>query len=95
MQKKTRSRVQLVTKYLEDNAGSCVTIVFDGYDEISDEIRHKSFITKIINREILKLCGLVITSRPTASMKLRTDCDCRIEILGFTEKENKIHTAVF
>ena len=86
MSKESR-RLQIVTEYLEENAGSCITIVFDGYDEISDEIRHKSFITKIINRKILKVCGLVITSRPTASMNLRKNCDCRIEILGFTEED--------
>ena len=84
---KESKSVQLVTEYLEENSGSCLTIVFDGYDEISDEIRHKSFVTKVINRKILKLCGLVITSRPTASMDLRKDCDCRIEILGFTEED--------
>ena len=84
---KENSSVQLITEYLEEKAGSCVTIVFDGYDEISDEIRHKSFITKVVNRKVLKLCGLIITSRPTASMDLRKDCDCRIEILGFTEED--------
>ena len=86
---KESEKVQRIRKYLEDTSGFHVTIVFDGYDEISDEIRYNSFIAKIINRRTLKLCRLVITSRPTASSVLHGVCDCRIEILGFTE-ENRM-----
>ena len=79
--------IELIVQYLNNTSGSDVTIVFDGYDEISDELRHSSFIEKIINRKILKLCGLVITSRPTTSTILHNICDCRVEILGFTEED--------
>ena len=79
--------VSIIAQYLEDTSGSYLTIVFDGYDEISEEIRHNSFIASIINRKILKLCGLVITSRPTASTVLHSVCDCRVEILGFTKED--------
>ena len=79
--------VELITKYLENTSGLHTTIVFDGYDEISAEIRQKSFIAKIINKQCLKLCGLVITSRPTESAVLHAICDCRVEILGFTKED--------
>ena len=79
--------VELITEYLENTSGLHATIVFDGYDEISMEIRQNSFITKIINKQCLKLCGLVITSRPTASAVLHAICDCRVEILGFTKED--------
>ena len=79
--------IELIVQHLNNTSGDDVTIVFDGYDEISDEIRHNSFIEKIINRKILKLSGLVITSRPTASINLHDICDCRVEILGFTKED--------
>lgn len=81
--------VDLLTDYLENTSGRHIAIVFDGYDEISDEFRRNSFIGSIISRKRLKLCGLVITSRPTASAVLHSNCDCRVEILGFT-KEDRI-----
>ena len=81
-------KVEAITEYLENTSGEHIAIVFDGYDEISEELRHKSFIGNIINRKNLKLCSLVITSRPTSSSELHSICDCRVEILGFT-KENR------
>ena len=79
--------VELITEYLENTSGKYTTIVFDGYDEISEELRSNSFIGNIISRKCLKLCGLVITSRPTASAVLHSICDCRVEILGFTKED--------
>ena len=83
------STVEAVMEYLEYTAGECCTIIFDGYDEISEEVRTKSFIAKILSRKILKLCGLVITSRPIASVSLHDIADCRVEILGFTKEDRK------
>ena len=80
-------RVDMIAQFLDDTAGKCITIVFDGYDEISEEVRCNSFIAKIIKREILKLCRLVITSRPTVTTALHGTCDCRVEILGFTKQD--------
>ena len=81
-------KVEAITEHLDNTSGKHIAIVFDGYDEISEELRDKSFIGSIINRKILILCSLVITSRPTASSALHSKCDCRVEILGFT-KENR------
>ena len=75
--------------YLEMNFGKHCTIVFDGYDEISEEAKECSIVGKIIKRKILPLCSLVITSRPSASINLHRIIDRRVEILGFT-KENRI-----
>ena len=60
------SMVAVVEQYLEETSGEYCAIVLDGYDEISEEVRCNSFISKIINRKVLKLCTLVITSRPTS-----------------------------
>ena len=79
--------VDLIAQYLVDTSGTDITIVFDGYDEISSNIRDNSFVAQVINRKILKLCGLVITSRPTASVSLVGNADRRVEILGFTKED--------
>ena len=81
--------IELITEYLENTSGKDITIVFDGYDEMSKELRNNSFVADVINRKILRLCGLVITSRPTASTELHGICDCRVEILGFTKEDRK------
>ena len=73
--------------YLIETKGKDVAIVLDGYDEISDEGRKKSFIAQIVSREVFSKCCLVITSRPTASSHLHSLVDCRVEIVGFTEED--------
>jgi len=62
-------------------------IVFDGYDEISEEVRCNSFISKLVTRKVMKLCTLVITSRPTASAVLHGIAHRRVEVLGFTKED--------
>ena len=79
--------VELIARYLENTSGKHIAIVFDGYDEISEDLRQNSFIGNIINRKILKLCSLIITSRPTASAVLHSICDYRVEVLGFTKED--------
>ena len=81
--------VESVVQYLEYTSGECCTIIFDGYDELSEEARAESFVAKILSRKVLKLCGLVITSRPIASACLHDFADCRVEILGFTKEDRK------
>ena len=76
-----------LAKYLFETNGKDITIILDGYDEMSEEDRRSSFIAKIINFTVLLECGLVITSRPTASIYLHNIADCRVEILGFTEAD--------
>ena len=76
-----------LTKYLFQTEGKDLAIVFDGYDEISEEDRKSSIIADIIDRRIFAKCCLVITSRPIASSNLHSIVDCRVEIVGFTEKD--------
>ena len=49
--------------------------------------RNDSLVAKIISRDVLPQCHLVITSRPSASLSLRHKADCRVEVLGFTEED--------
>ncbi|XP_065918721.1 nucleotide-binding oligomerization domain-containing protein 1-like [Dysidea avara] len=61
--------------------------LFDGFDEFPEHLRESSLIGEIINRNILPLCGLVVSSRPHASVILREQATIKVDILGFTEKE--------
>ena len=76
-----------LSKHLVKTRGEDLTIIFDGYDELSEEDRKNSLVARIINRAKLPKCSLVITSRPTASLRLRGISDCSVEILGFTEED--------
>ena len=76
-----------LTKYLTKTEGKDTVIVFDGFDELSEENRKGSIIIDIINRKILTKCCLVVTSRPTASSVLHEIVDRRVEIVGFTEED--------
>ena len=76
-----------VTKYLTKTEGKDAVIIFDGFDELSEENRKRSIIADIINRLVLSKCCLVVTSRPTASSILHEGVDRRVEIVGFTEED--------
>ena len=84
-----------ILKYMIDNKGKNVTIVFDGFDELSEEQRsdYKSFLYKMMIRKnfLIPYCNVVITSRPNASTNLRNKVDLRVEILGFTDEDKKAY----
>ena len=79
-----------IAKCIIENKGKDLAIVLDGYDEMPEKDRTHSFVADIISRQILPNCLLVITSRSTASLHLRNNVDCRVEIVGFTE-EDRLH----
>ena len=84
---KSKEIVPGVSKLLFETKGQSLTIIFDGYDEMSMEDRNNSFAAVAINHDALPKCGLVVTSQPTASVHLRGIADCRVEVLGFAEED--------
>ena len=84
---KSSKMTKYFTKYLSATEGEDTVIVFDGFDELSEENRKQSIIVDIINRRILTKCCLVVTSRPAASSNLHGNVDRRVEIVGFTEED--------
>ena len=71
-------------KFLNFKNGIDLTIVLDGYDEYNSS--SDSIITKILDREFLPHCRILVTSRLTASRRLRSLADVRVEVLGFTDE---------
>ena len=80
-----------VEQYICKKSGKGICLVFDGYDEYPEELRNGSFLSNLINHEVLELqlCNIVITSRPSASACLHNIVDLRVEILGFTKEHRK------
>ena len=85
-----------ITDWLMETGGKYLTIVLDGYDEMSEDSKNHFIINKIIGRSKLPKCSIVITSRPVASLHLHSIVNCRAEILGFTEEDRHrfIHNAL-
>ncbi|XP_065892676.1 protein NLRC3-like isoform X2 [Dysidea avara] len=75
--------------YLFHNDGKDLVFLLDGYDEFPQNLRQKSLIADILNREVLPFCGIIVSSRPHASVYLQEQADVRVDILGFTEADRK------
>ena len=82
---KSTSKVEQLYSYLEDKHGVGVTLIIDGFDELSTELRRYSFFRKLIEKRSLPEAKIVVTSRPSASACLHNVVDKRIEILGFEQ----------
>ena len=81
--------VSACAQYLFANGGRNLTLLLDGYDEYPEHLRESSLVAKILKRQVLPLCGLVVSSRPHASVHLRGQATIRVDILGFTETERE------
>ena len=87
--------VDAVTEWFDRRHGEGLLIIFDGRDELSVELRQSSLATRIIRKELLHECSVIITSRSYASSSL-LDLDSvnrHVEVMGFTVQEinNVVH----
>ena len=81
--------VSACSEYLSSNGGKSVVLLLDGYDEYPRHLQENSLITDILQRRVLPLCGLIVSSRPHASEHFHQQATLRIDILGFTETERE------
>ena len=82
---KSTSKVKQLFSYLKDNHGAGVTLIIDGFDELSTELRHQSFFKEMIEKKCLSEATIVVTSQPSASVSLHPMIDKRLKILGFEQ----------
>ena len=75
--------------YLSENNGEDLALLLDGYDEYPERLRKDSLIADILEREVLPRCGLIVSSRPHASVSLRQHATVKVDILGFTKAERE------
>ena len=75
--------------YLSENNGEDLVLLLDGYNEYPEMLRKDSLMAKILKRKVLPHCGLIVSSRPHASVSLRDQATVRVDILGFTQAERQ------
>ena len=82
-----------VVSELEHTQGRDVLILLDGWDEAPARLREdNSFFFGLIkdpHLSSLERATIVISSRPSASGKLRTFVSSRVEVLGFTARKRE------
>ena len=88
-------KVLKVVEWMTVSEGKRLLIIFDGWDELSVELRDSSLAYKIIRKDILHKCSVIVTSRSYAS-SLLLDLDSinkHVEVMGFTVQEinNVVH----
>ena len=81
--------VEEVTAYITACRGKAVLFIFDGFDELSEEMRENSLVRDIIKGHILPQSSFVVTTRPISAVSLYHCVDRRVEISGFGEEEVK------
>ena len=64
-------------------------LVFDGFDEMSNEMKEKSIIQRILDGRLPQRSSFVVTIRPISAESLYHCVDRRVEISSFGEEELK------
>ena len=64
-------------------------LVFDGFDEMSNEMKEKSTLRRILDGRLAPRSSFVVTIRPISAESLYHCVDRRVEISGFGEEELK------
>ena len=80
---------------LHENHGEGVLFILDGFDELPATLQSKGFLVDLIRGNVLPECSVVVTSRPSATAELLTNCHPQkhIEILGFTQESVKAYAS--
>ena len=86
-QQENDESIAVIARYLQDTAGESLTLILDGYNEVSEKLSYDHFINRIVH--ILPKCMLVITSRSFACGSLCNLAEGRFEILGFTNNDRQ------
>ena len=82
-------RYKIVPEWFEKRDGEGLLIIFDGWDEQSEQLRQSSLAARIIHRKQLDQCSVIVTSRSYASSSLlKMDTLSRhVQVIGFSKKE--------
>ena len=82
-------KVSKVVDWLSNRDGEGLLIIFDGWDELSEQLRQSSLAASIIHRKQLDQCSVIVTSRSYASSSLlKMDTLSRhVQVIGFSKEE--------
>ena len=84
--------VEEIAASINSCQGQAVLFIFDGFDELSEEMRESSLVRDIIKGHILPQSSFVVTTRPISAESLYQCVDRRVEISGFGEEEVEKYT---
>ena len=84
-----RYEVPMVTEWFEKRNGEGLLIIFDGWDELSEQLRQSSLAASIICKEKLDQCSVIVTSRSYASSSLlkMDTLNRQVQVIGFSKEE--------
>ena len=85
-----RSKVPMVAEWFEKRNGEGLLIIFDGWDELSEQLRQSSLATSIICKDELDQCSVIVTSRSYASsslLEIMSNLSRHVQVIGFSEEE--------
>ena len=85
-----RSKVPMVTEWFEKRNGEGLLIIFDGWDELSEQLRQSSLAASIICKDELDQCSVIVTSRSYASsslLEIMSNLSRHVQVIGFSEEE--------
>ena len=81
--------VEEVAASITSCQGQAVLFIFDGFDELSEEMRESSLVRDIIKGHILPQSSFVVTTRPISAESLYHCVDRRVQISGIGKEEVK------
>ena len=85
-----RSKVPIVAEWFEKRNGEGLLIIFDGWDELSEQLRQSSLVASIICKDELDKCSVIVTSRSYASsslLEIMSNLSRHVQVIGFSEEE--------
>ena len=85
-----RSKVPMVAEWFEKRNGEGLLIIFDGWDELSEQLRQSSLAASIICKDELDQCSVIVTSRSYASsslLEIMSNLSRHVQVIGFSEEE--------
>ena len=84
-----RYEVPMVAEWFEKRDGEGLLIIFDGWDELSEQLRQSSLAASIICKDELDQCSVIVTSRSYASSSLLTldNLSRHVQVIGFAKEE--------
>ena len=87
LQSGTSENAQILAQHFESISGEGICFAFDGLDEYPLFDTADDIVTSIIRKQKLSRASVIITSRPTASHKVKSSMKKHAEIVGFMPEQ--------
>ena len=79
--------VDEIIQFSGDHNGDGLCFILDGLDEYNPESKNKTFIFKLIKRQLFPKAVVIVASRPAATAHLRKTATRQVEVIGFLREQ--------